>query len=397
MRVVPSRARAAASSTASGKPSRSRQTRRTPSVVLGQGVVIPDGLGSIDERANGRKRGQPSIGRSLRQRGYHERADGTPARPGAEAPCGRREAVRPGQRPSSGRGLGARHRRPVRGRPGRATWRVRRSADQDCPGAGAYRPSRSRPPRRRCQARPARAERSKQRRRTPSPADSDRIELLTRGYRQPVLPMPPGPVQGDQPVPGDSSNSTTATMSCSPPINDVDVTGRERGSAAVGADAGRSRRGRRDCRRARTARSGAGARSSRTSRRSSRGDETTGTSRSPPTRSSPIMARPSPRFSVERRRVLTYSSRGTRRESRNSVLQTRDVHARPDPAGPLPIHADEDVARPRRHARYRPRGGCGRAPLNSTGVSEVPRWRRGHHGTSSASSPSVELTKTCRR
>ena len=50
----------------------------------------------------------------------------------------------------------------------------------------------------------------------------------------------------------------------------------------------------------------------------------------------------SPRFSVGRR-CLDVQQAGDRPGEPELVLQARDVHARPDPAVPLPVQADEDV------------------------------------------------------
>ena len=80
----------------------------------------------------------------------------------------------------------------------------------------------------------------------------------------------------------------------------------------------------------------------------------------------------------------------------NSSSRPRDLHVGPDPAVPLPVQADEDVRLRRR--RGTARGGCGRAPSsNSTGVRPSAEMARATTARSSASSTSVELTKTRRR
>ncbi len=129
-------------------------------------------------------------------------------------------------------------------------------------------------------------------------------------------------------------------MSCSRPINDVDVTGRERGPA------GRCRRGRRR----RSARPARGREPLAQEQGEvvadeppelPRADGTSGTSRSPRDLDLVDHGR-QPRLPVRRRR-LDVQQPGHRMGEPELVLQTRDVHARPDPAVPLPVQADEDV------------------------------------------------------
>ena len=179
-----------------------RQTIEAPAdlhdgqrVVLGQGEVVADGLGSIDEQLHGGQRGQllPSAA-APRTRAPSAGRPGTPARPGAEARCGSSRGSRGrGSGPGAGRAR-ARRPRPVRGCPARARSASPRSARPGRPAA-AGRPRWSRPPRRRCEAAPARAGRSTRAARTPSRAGSDHPVAHPTAIASRVLPMPPGPVR----------------------------------------------------------------------------------------------------------------------------------------------------------------------------------------------------------
>ena len=129
-------------------------------------------------------------------------------------------------------------------------------------------------------------------------------------------------------------------MSCSRPINDVDVTGRER----------EPRRSLLDCGRRRTVGPAAGGReplaqeqgevvahqAPELPRRAERAV------RVGPLRLELVDHGRQPRFSVGRR-CLDVQQPGDRVGQPELVLESRDVHARPDPAVPLPVQADEDV------------------------------------------------------
>ena len=129
-------------------------------------------------------------------------------------------------------------------------------------------------------------------------------------------------------------------MSCSRPINDVDVTGSEREPRRSPLDAGDAERSARLSAAAnRSLRSRA--RSSRTSRPSSRGVRNV-RYESVPSRLELVDHGRQPRFSVGRR-CLDVQQPGDRVGESELVLESRDVHVRPDPAVPLPVQADEDV------------------------------------------------------
>ena len=129
-------------------------------------------------------------------------------------------------------------------------------------------------------------------------------------------------------------------MSCWRPINDVDVTGRERRPRRATFGAGNADR---SASRAvvvnRSLRSRA--RSSRTNRPSSRGLRNDRYESVPSALEIGDHGR-QPRFSIRCRRLDVQQPRERMGESK-LVLQTRDVHARPDPSVALPVQADEDV------------------------------------------------------
>ena len=128
-------------------------------------------------------------------------------------------------------------------------------------------------------------------------------------------------------------------MSCSRPINDVDVTGRER-ELPVGVDAGDAGSSPRTRGREPLAQE-QGEVVADQPPELLRARRTIGTRVGPHRSISSIMA--VSRGSRSGAGVLMYSSRGIEWRESELVLETRDVHARPDPAVPLPIQADEDV------------------------------------------------------
>ena len=189
--------------------------------------------------------------------------------------------------------------------------------------------------------------------------------------------MPPGPVSVTNRTPGVCSSFETAPRSCSRPINDVDVTGNERGPRRSESEAGDAPRpARAPAVPNRSLRSSA--RSSRTSRPSSRGVRNDRYDSVPSDWSSSIMA--VSRGSRSGAGVLTYRSRGIEWESRNS--SSRPEMSMPGPIQPYRCqYSPTKMCDWAKYARYSSRGGCGRAPSsNSTGVSRSRRDGTGHRG-----------------
>ena len=201
-------------------------------VVLGQREVVAHGLGSIDEQLHRGQRGQLLDRRPVRKRRHRQRADRVLALgPQAQHGAARREDLEAGAAGQELVELRRARRRPARGCPARAgSAAVGECARPGRPEAGA-RPRWTRPARPRCGAAPARAERWMRAARTPRPAGSDRPGARPTAIASRVLPMPPGPVRVTSRTPGVSSSSETSSMSRSRPINDVEVTGSERGAA----------------------------------------------------------------------------------------------------------------------------------------------------------------------
>ena len=104
-----------------------------------------------------------------------------------------------------------------------------------------------------------------------------------------------------------------------------------------------------------------------------------------------------PCFSVGRR-CLDVQQAGHRRGEPELVLQARDVHVRPDPAVPLPVQTDEDVGLGQISPVQLPRRVRSGPELEQhRREPRARRWRATPRRAPSASSPSVELTKTRRR
>ena len=203
--------------------------------------------------------------------------------------------------------------------------------------------------------------------------------------------MPPGPLRVTNRPPGDRSRFTTAATSPSRPINDVDVTGSERAL----------RRSDRRGTRLRSVRATAG-----TPEPLAQEQREVVTNEAPefarcaerPVRVGSLRLelfdhRRQPRFPLGCRCLDVQKPRNRMGET-ELVLQARDVHARSDPAVPLPVQTDEDVrlgqVRPVQPARW-----VGSRPKpKSTGVSRSAEMARATAARSSASSASVELAKT---
>ena len=268
-----SRARAAASSMASGRPSRRRQISTMASALSSvKREVVADGLGPIDEQRTAGNEPSSLDRRSLRGRRHRQRADGVLALgPKPQHGAARREDLRaPGSGPAAASRSGATlhdllevvqheqgRRVRERARPGR---RGRAPAlDDQRPTAAAMRGSTSSGSGDRGRAA-----------RTRVPCGVAIVQPLAHGDRQPRLADAAGTGEGDEPdVRPSRAASTTAS--------DVLPRARSRSSTVTGSERGRRwlssarRRMRRSAAAAAKRSLRSRARSSRTSRPSSRG------------------------------------------------------------------------------------------------------------------------------